>query len=156
MAERSDDDTISRSDEYREIAANLRQGVVLLWEAFKAYFAISAILLTAFSFLQSGSTSKVALSNDDRRHLSLVVAAIGMLISALGPFAIARFVAYQQAFLDRGRSLEPKGGVMHKSLSVWGSGVANAPLLTIVVFVAFGLLWLVAAIVVLPRRWFAW
>lgn len=152
MAERPDDNGISSSDEYREIAANLRQGVVLLWEAFKTYFAISAILLTAFSFLQSGAEVKAgSLSPEDRRNLSLVVAAIGMLISALGPFAIARFVAYQKTFLDRGKSLESEGGLMHESLSVWGSGVASAPLLTIVVFVAFGVMWLVAAIEVWPR-----
>jgi hypothetical protein len=134
----------SDSDEYREVAANLRQGVVLLWEAFKTYFTISTLLLTAFAFLQSDSSPWF--SQIVRQALLCGIGLIGIALSIFGMFTIQRFADYQKAFLDRGKALEAKPGLMHESSKVWDASSVSAPAMTFGVLVAFAILWILAMI----------
>lgn len=129
---------------------NLRLGVSMLWEAFKTYFAISTILFTAFAFLNTNEAGS-SLPCFGRASLSIGIASIGILISALGPFAIRRFIQYQGRLLKFGRKLERNSDAQLVATirKVWGNGSVGAPALTSMVFAAFGVLWSVALLALL-------
>lgn len=144
---------IDTSDQYREVMLNLRLGVTLLWEAFKTYFAISTILFTAFAFLNTPAKKQATslLSSDGRLALSVGIAVIGILISALGWFATRRFLEYQKSYLDYGVSLEGEDGLISHSKSTWSSAKLGAPGYSVVIFAAFGSLWILMLIAIYNR-----
>lgn len=144
---------IETSDQYREVMLNLRLGVTLLWEAFKTYFAISTILFTAFAFLNTQAKEQATslLSPDGRLVLSVGIAVIGILISALGWFATQRFLEYQKGYLDYGTSLEGKDGLIGHSKRTWNSAKLGAPGYSVIIFAAFGLLWILMLIAIYHR-----
>ena len=145
-----DTEGIKAADQYKEAMNNLRLGVSMLWEAFKTYFTISTILFTAFAFLNTREVSS-SLPCFGRVSLSIGVAAIGILISALGPFAIRRFIQYQERHLKFARRLErgSEKKLIATIRKVWGNDSVGAPRLTSWVFAAFGALWLIALIALL-------
>jgi len=144
---------VTIADQYKETMQNLRLGVTMLWEAFKTYFAISTILFTAFAFLNTKEVGGT-LPESGRVLLSIGIASIGVLISALGPFAIRRFIQYQAFHLDFGKELEDRSdaGLIATVQKVWGNGSIGAPALTSWVFAAFGALWLVALVAIIVQR----
>ena len=95
--------------EYEQVAENLRGGVTILWEAFKTYFTLAGLLFGIVGFPYGGDPPWFAES--ERAWLTLATGLIGLTISRLAALGIKRIIAYQRAFILRGRALEQAIGL---------------------------------------------
>jgi hypothetical protein len=132
--------------EYAELASNLRAGVSVLWDAFRTYFTISALLFGGAGFLLSDKSS---LGETLSLGGAVGISIAGILITVLGVFGIRRIVAYQQAFLDRGCTIEKTLGteLMRTSRDAWGkASLSSAVALTFAVFLLFGASWILIGV----------
>jgi hypothetical protein len=151
MSNDSGDPSVIQPDdlrlEYAELGNNLRAGMVVLWEAFKTYFTIAALLFAGCGFLLS-SQSPFAVRTS--MGACLFVAVAGLAITVLGARGMRRILAYQRAFIARGRRIE---ATMHTKLfavsnRTWRrSGILGSDNLTYAVFALFALGWLIIAVI---------
>lgn len=143
-------DGISTDDRklaYAEIGNHLRAGVVTLWDAFKTYFTITALLFAGCGFLLSSVSPFGAQAST---WVSLLVCLGGILITVLAVGGMVRILAYQKAFIERGQALEkPMGtGVYDAASRIWGSVTwSGSDRLTYLVFGIFGVAWFVLGVI---------
>jgi len=135
--------------EYKELASHLRMGISVLWDAFRTYFTISALLFGGAGVLLSDKSPFAKLVSL-RAVLAISVAAI--IITVVGFCAIRRTVRYQQVFLERGCRIDARLGteLMRKSKGEWDKATSvNAEYLTYAVFLVFVGGWLLLGFICL-------
>lgn len=135
-------DADDRRAAFTELSENLRAGVTVLWDAFKTYFTIAALLFAGVGFLLS---SQSPFAPTFSRWVALAISVAAVLITILGGVGVLRILAYQRKFIDRGLIIEAdmKTSVFDVSDEVWkASGLFGSDKLTFAVFFIFAAAWL--------------
>src|SRR6187551_1863635 len=103
---------------FTELSENLRAGVTVLWDAFKTYFTIAALLFAGVGLLLS---SQSPFAPTFSRWVALAISVAAVLITVLGGLGVFRILAYQRKFIDRGLIIEAdmKTSVFEVSDEVW-------------------------------------
>lgn len=136
------DDAHARA-EHAELVSNLRSGVTVLWDAFKTYFTVIALLFTASAlFLSKQSIFTPSWSVG----ICLAISIGGIAITALALKGVERIICYQRLFLARGLALERgrrvRSRVLGTSRRAWRhTKWFGSDQLTALVLGGFGLMW---------------
>jgi hypothetical protein len=137
-------------EEYGQVGDYIRTGTSVIWDAFKTYFTVIALMFAAYGYLAWGEGK---LHGTPRGIVLTCISLAGAVVTGLAGVAILRIDAYLGELLRRGVVVEKllsdsDGGVTSLLSRKWSNAPRlNASTMTLAVFWVFAVAWVVAGFV---------